>query len=262
MNVELDRVFGHRGFTVEEIVEQYAPAAERLAPFVTDTSLFIGSALKRGENVLMEGAQATMLDIDFGTYPYVTSSSPTAGGACLGSGVSPVQVKEILGIVKTYTSRVGKGPFPTELQDATGDWIVERGQEYGTTTGRRRRCGWIDLVCLRYAARINGFTGIALTRLDVLSGLDEIKLCVAYRLPNGTITEDYPLDPNILAQATAIYETMPGWQGEFSSARAWEDLPPKARAYCQRVADLLDVPIDLVSVGAERNDLVALRWPM
>ena len=262
VNLELDKVFGARGFTAEEIVECYAPAVERLAPFVTDTSLFIQSALERGENVLMEGAQATMLDVDFGTYPYVTSSSPTAGGACLGSGVSPVQVKEILGVVKTYTSRVGKGPFPTELDDATGDWIRERGHEYGTTTGRPRRCGWIDLVSLRYAARVNGFTGVALTRLDVLTDLDDIKLCTGYRLPDGAVTQDYPLDTSVVAEVSAVYETMPGWQDGISSARVWQDLPPNARAYCQRISELLGVPIDLVSVGAERKDLVAVRWPM
>jgi len=262
INLELTSMFGERPLAAEEVIAQYAPAAKRLAPFVTDTSLLINNALKRGENVLFEGAQATMLDIDFGTYPYVTSSSSSAGGACLGAGVSPLMVKEVLGVVKTYTSRVGKGPFPTELADSTGDWIVERGNEYGTTTGRRRRCGWIDLVSLRYAARVNGFTGVALTRLDVLSGLNEIKLCVAYRLADGTITEDYPMNTEVMSGATAVYEAMPGWEDDFSAARHWEELPPNARSYCQRVSDLLGVPIDLISVGAERNDLVGLRWPI
>ena len=262
VNLELSGIFGHEELRAEEMVAQYAPAAQRLAPFVTDTGLLIQKALKRGDRVLMEGAQATMLDIDYGTYPYVTSSSPTAGGACQGSGISPLQIDEILGVVKVYTSRVGAGPFPTELTDATGDWIVERGHEYGTTTGRRRRCGWIDLVSLRYAARVNGFTGIALTRLDILSDLDEIKLCVAYRLPDGSVIDDYPLDTDLLSQATAAYETMPGWRGDVSTARSWEELPASARAYCQRVSDLLAVPIDLISVGAERNDLIVLRQPM
>lgn len=262
VNLELSRLFGYREFSVDEIVTQYAPAAERLAPFVKDTSLLINNALKRGETVLMEGAQATMLDIDFGTYPYVTSSSPSAGGVCLGAGVSPVLIKEVLGVVKGYTSRVGAGPFPTELKDSIGDWIVERGHEYGTTTGRRRRCGWIDIVSLRYSARINGFTGLALTRLDVLSGLKEIKMCVAYRLPDGTLTEDYPLDLQVLAQAVPVYETMPGWEEDLRKARRWEDLPASARQYCQRISDLLNVPIDLVGVGPERNDLVVLRWPI
>lgn len=262
VNLELSRLFGHREFSVDEIVTQYAPAAERLAPFVTDTSLLINNALKRGETVLMEGAQATMLDIDFGTYPYVTSSSPSAGGVCLGAGVSPVLIKEVLGVVKGYTSRVGAGPFPTELKDSIGDWIVERGHEYGTTTGRRRRCGWIDIVSLRYSARINGFTGLALTRLDVLSGLNEIKMCVAYRLPDGTVTEDYPLDLQVLAQAVPVYETMSGWEEDLGKARRWEELPTSARQYCQRISDLLNVPIDLVGVGPERNDLVVLRWPI
>jgi len=262
VNLELTRVFGQRPITVKEIVAQYSAAAERLAPFVTDTGLFVHDALRRGEVVLMEGAHATMLDIDFGTYPYVTSSSCSVGGACLGVGISPIMIDQILGVIKAYTSRVGKGPFPTELTDETGDWIVERGHEYGTTTGRRRRCGWIDLVTLRYAARINGFTGVAVTRLDVLSGLQEVKLCVGYRLPDDTVTEYYPPDTNVLAQTTAIYETMPGWQGDISSARSWDDLPPDARAYCQRISEWLDVPIDLISVGAERSELVALHWPI
>ena len=262
VNLELTRVFGQRAITVQEIVAQYDPAAERLAPFVADTGLLVHNALRRGEVVLMEGAQATMLDIDFGTYPYVTSSSSSAGGACLGAGISPIMIDQVLGVIKAYTSRVGKGPFPTELTDETGDWIVERGHEYGTTTGRRRRCGWIDLVTLRYAARINGFTGLAVTRLDVLSGLQEVKLCTGYRLPDGTVTQDYPPDTNVLAQTTAIYEAMPGWQGDISSARSWDDLPPQARAYCQRISECLDVPIDLVSVGAERSELVALHWPI
>jgi len=262
VNPVLTQVYGQRAFTVEEITSQYALAAKRLAPFVTDTSLLVNNALKRGENVLLEGAQATMLDIDFGTYPYVTSSSSSAAGACSGSGISPVMVKEVVGVVKAYTSRVGKGPFPTELTDATGDWIVERGWEYGTTTGRRRRCGWIDLVSLRYSARINGFTGIAISRLDVLSGLEEIKLCVGYRLPDGTVTTDYPADTSVLEKVTAVYEAMPGWQDGISKARAWDELPAAARAYCQRISDLLGVPIDMISVGAERSDLIVLRWPI
>jgi len=262
VNAELTQIFGHRPFTVEEIVEAYAPAARRLAPFVTDTSLVVYNALRKGVNVLLEGAQATMLDLDMGTYPYVTSSSPSAAGACLGAGISPVMINEIVGVVKTYTSRVGAGPFPTELKDAVGDWIVERGNEYGTTTGRRRRCGWIDLVSLRYSARLNGFTGLALTRLDVLSGLDELKLCVAYRLPDGKVTEDYPLDTRVLEQAEAVYEAMPGWKESLSAARSLEELPANAQAYSRRISELMKIPTDLISVGAERNDLIALRWPI
>jgi adenylosuccinate synthase len=261
VNPTLTRLYGRPALDLDEIVAQYAPAAERLAPMVTDTALLVNKALERDEVVLLEGAQATMLDIDYGTYPYVTSSSPTSGGAVLGAGVSPLKIREILGVVKTYTSRVGMGPFPTELHDATGDWIVEHGYEYGTTTGRRRRCGWIDLVSLRYSMRVNGFTGLALTRLDVLTGLDEIKLCTAYRLPDGTVTSDYPLDTEVLEQATAIYETMPGWSENIQEARTWDDLPLTARNYCGRISEILGVPIDLISVGAERNALVALRWP-
>jgi len=262
INAMLTRVYDHAPMTVEEIVSQYRPAAERMSPFVTDTSLLIHRALRRGETVLMEGAQATMLDLDFGTYPYLTSSSPSAGGACLGAGVSPVSIEQVLGVVKAYTSRVGAGPFPTELTDQVGDWIVEKGQEYGTTTGRRRRCGWIDLVSLRYAARINGFTGLAITRLDVLTGMEEIKLCTAYRLPDGSIIEDYPADTRVMAQAQAVYEAMPGWNEPISAARQFGDLPSQAQAYCQRISQLLDVPIEMISVGAERNDLIVLRWPI
>lgn len=262
VNLELVKIFGHKRLLAADIIAQYQPAASRLAPFVTDTSLLINNALVRGEHVMLEGAQATMLDIDFGTYPYVTSSSPSAGGACQGAGISPLAIKEILGIVKVYTSRVGKGPFPTELTDATGDWIIEHGNEYGTTTGRRRRCGWIDLVGLRYARRINGFSGIALTRLDILTGMDEIKLCVAYRLPDGSVVQELPMQTALLEHAEPVYETMPGWHEPISAARSLEELPVSARSYCQRVAELLQVPIYMISVGAERNDLVALHWPI
>jgi len=262
INLELIEVFKHKPFNIDDIIAQYTPAAQRLAPFVTDTSLLVNNALKQGQNVMLEGAQATMLDIDFGTYPYVTSSSPSAGGACLGAGISPLTIKEVVGVVKVYTSRVGKGPFPTELTDAMGDWIVEHGNEYGTTTGRRRRCGWIDLVGLRYSHRINGFSGIALTRLDVLTGLDEVKLCVAYRLPDGSVVQELPMQTALLEKAEPVYETMPGWKTPMSSARSLEELPATARDYCLRVAELLQVPIYMISVGAERNDLVALHWPI
>ncbi len=261
VNLELGAL-GHEPVEAGDILVQYASAAQRLAPFVADTSLLVNRALAEGQNVLLEGAQATMLDIDFGTYPYVTSSSPSAGGACMGVGISPISIKEVLGVIKTYTSRVGKGPFPTELTDEIGDWIVDRGHEYGTTTGRRRRCGWIDLVSLRYAARVNGFTGVVLTRLDILSGLDEVKLCVAYRLPDGSVTEEYPPDTTLLAQAQPVYETMPGWHEILCSCRSLEELPEAARAYCQRITDFLGVAADLISVGAERSDLIALRWPI
>ena len=260
-NTLLTRIFGARPFSVDEIVDSYAPAADRMRPMVTDTALLIQNALKRGDNVLLEGAQATMLDIDFGTYPYVTSSSPTAGGACQGSGISPLQVSEIVGVVKAYSSRVGEGPFPTELENEVGHWIREQGHEYGTTTGRPRRCGWIDLVALRYATRVNGYSGIALTRLDILSGLNEIKLCVGYRLPDGTLTEEYPLDADVLGHSSAVYEEMPGWEENICAARTLEDLPDNARAYAERVSELLGVPLALISVGAERGDLIARRWP-
>ncbi len=246
----------------QKVLDQAMMDAETIKPLVTDVSAALYAVHAAGKNLLFEGAQGSLLDIDHGTYPFVTSSSPTAGGACQGAGVSPVDVKDIVGVVKVYTSRVGAGPFPTELKDETGDWIVERGHEYGTTTGRRRRCGWIDIVSLRYAMRVNGYTGLALTRLDVLNGLNEIKLCVAYRMPDGSVTEDYPLDTERLSQATAVYESMPGWKDDISHIRSLRDLPAAAQVYCLRISELLGVPIDLISVGAERNDLVALRWPI
>jgi adenylosuccinate synthase len=255
-------IFGEKPFSADEIMADYRPAIDRIAPWVTDTSLVINKSLARGESILLEGAQATMLDIDFGTYPFVTSSSPTSGGACQGAGMSPVHVKEVIGVVKAYTSRVGTGPFPTELDDEIGDFIVETGHEYGTTTGRRRRPGWLDAVGLRYAARINGFTGVALTRVDVLSGLDEVSICTGYRLPDGSVTEHYPADTEVLAAVEPVYETHAGWDGDINSARAWDELPANLQRYCERVAELLGVGVDLVSVGAERSDLVPLRWPM
>jgi len=261
VNDELRRLYDADGFTVDQIVDAYAAPMERLAPNVEDVGLLIDTTIRAGKSVLFEGAQATMLDIDHGTYPFVTSSSPSAGGACTGSGVSPTLIDEVVGIVKVYTSRVGTGPFPTELTDATGDWIVERGHEYGTTTGRRRRGGWIDIVAPRYATRVNGFKGLALTRLDVLSGLDEVRLCVDYRTPDGT-TSNYVLDASALGKVEPIYETMPGWSEEFSHVREWDELPQNARAYCTRVSELLGVPIYMISVGAERNDLVGIRWPL
>lgn len=262
VNAELRGVYDHPGFAVQEIVEAYDPAREALAPYVTDTTRLIRQYIDAGKNVLLEGAQATMLDIDYGTYPFVTSSSPTAGGACQGSGVSPLDVDEVVGVVKAYTSRVGTGPFPTELSDEVGDWIVTKGNEFGTTTGRRRRCGWLDIVSLRYAARVNGFSGVALTRLDVLSGLNEVRICTGYRLPDGTLTDEYPADTDLLDHVTAEYETLPGWEDDIHAARTMEELPETARAYCGRVAELLGVPVALISVGAERQDLVALRWPI
>ena len=229
---------------------------------LVDSEHQINDLLSENKPVLAEGAQGTMLDIDFGSYPFVTSSNTICAGACTGLGIAPQKIGRVFGIFKAYCTRVGMGPFPTELTDATGDWIVEHGNEYGTTTGRRRRCGWIDLVCLRYAARVNGFTGLALTRLDVLTGLEEIKLCVGYRLPGGCVTEDYPLDTVTLSEAQPIYETFPGWQGDLSVCRHWEELPANARTYCQRISELLGVQIDLISVGAERRDLIGLRWPI
>jgi len=222
---------------------------------VCDVPALLMDAAERGEPILMEGAQGTLLDLDYGTYPYVTSSHPVAAGACLGTGIAPNRLREIWGVAKAYTTRVGEGPFPTELTDATGDRIRNRGREYGTTTGRARRVGWLDLVALRYAARVNGFTALAVTLLDVLSGFDTLKVCVAYRL-DGEITRAFVADAPTLARCEPVYEALPGWREEISDCRTLEDLPPNARAYLRCIEQYVGVPIRLISVGAGREQTI------
>ena len=250
-NEILTRIYGQEPLHAEEILDQYLGYAERLRDYIADTSLFLNGSLDRGETVLFEGAQGTLLDIDHGTYPFVTSSNTTAGGACTGTGIGPTRIDEVIGVTKAYTTRVGNGPFPTELVDETGERIRELGQEYGATTGRSRRCGWFDGPILRRAATLNGLSSIALTRLDVLDPLESLQVCVGYRC-DGEFLEEFPADPLVLAQCEPVYEELAGWCSPTTQVRRFADLPPKAQAYVERLSGLSGVSVSLVSVGPER----------
>jgi len=239
------------------ICDEIAVYAERLKPYAADTSLLIDQALKAGKRVLFEGAQGTLLDLDNGTYPFVTSSNPIAGGACTGTGVGPTKIDSVLGIAKAYLTRVGAGPFPSEADEERGTKIRDIGAEFGTTTGRERRCGWLDLVGLRYAVRLNGLTELVLTKLDVLSEFDTIPVCVAYKLPDGTITEEFPAHQSDFHHAAPVWEERPGWGTDISDATEWEQLPQAACDYVEWVADQLGIPVTLVGVGVRRDQVLA-----
>lgn len=244
----------------DQILTEYSAYAERLAPYVDNVSVVIDTAVRAGSQVLFEGAQGTHLDIDHGTYPYVTSSNTVAGNACCGSGIGPSKISDAIGIVKAYTTRVGQGPFPTELFDDIGDRIQEKGAEFGATTGRRRRCGWLDTVLLRNAARLNGLTGMAITKLDVLDGLDELNICTAYRYQGGTM-EHFPASLDVLGECEPIFETLPGWSEDTSGIRDYANLPENTRKYLQRIEDLTETQIDIVSVGPDREQTIVLKNP-
>lgn len=257
-NELLQKVYGHPGLNKEELLEEYLGYGQVVAPLLADTSLLIHEARQEGKRVLLEGAQGTLLDIDHGTYPFVTSSNPTAGGAAPGAGLGPNQIDQVIGVVKAYTTRVGEGPFPTELQDATGDLIRERGREYGTTTGRARRCGWFDAVMVRYAVRVNGLTGLALTLLDVLDALDELKVCVAYEY-RGQRLEHFPADLEMLQECRPIYETLSGWKQDTSGVQSFADLPAQAQAYLSFLEEQVGCPVQIVSVGPRRDQTLLLQ---
>ena len=244
----------------KEIIEQYQAYAQRLAPYVTNISVTINAAMNHNQQVMFEGAQGTHLDIDHGTYPFVTSSNTVAGNACCGSGVGPKQIDDVIGIVKAYTTRVGQGPFPAELFDDIGDKIQEKGAEFGATTGRRRRCGWLDTVILKNAVRLNGLTGLAITKLDVLDGLEMIKICTGYDYNGKTLTE-FPASLKVLGDCKPIYETMPGWPEDISGVRKLDDLPQKVKNYLDRIAEITETPIDIISVGPDRDQTIVLRNP-
>jgi len=257
-NQVLVKVFNRRAVTVDEVVENLMEHAERLRPYVADTSLILNRALDENKVVLLEGGQGTLLDVDHGTYPFVTSSNPTAGGACAGSGIGPTKITGVVGILKAYTTRVGSGPFPTELLDDDGEKLRTIGGERGVTTGRPRRCGWFDAPIARYATRINGLTDIFLTKLDVLTGWEKIPVCVAYDI-DGTRSEELPMTQTEFHHAKPIYEMLPGWSEDISGAKTMEDLPANARAYIKFLEDVSGTPISAVGVGQDRNATISIN---
>ncbi|KAF0912830.1 hypothetical protein E2562_019419 [Oryza meyeriana var. granulata] len=241
---------------LKEEVERYKRFAERLEPFIADTVHVLNESIQQKKKILVEGGQATMLDIDFGTYPFVTSSSPSAGGICTGLGIAPRCIGDLIGVVKAYTTRVGSGPFPTELFGEEGDLLRNSGMEFGTTTGRPRRCGWLDIVALKYCCEINGFSSLNLTKLDVLSGLSEIKLGVLYKKPGGQKLQSFPGDLDTLEQVQVTYEVLPGWQSDISSVRSYSELPQGAQRYVERIEELVGVPVHYIGVGPGRDALI------
>lgn len=257
-NPTIERVYNAKPLKPDALIEEFARYAELLRPYVCDAPHLLMNALEQGETILMEGAQGTLLDLDYGTYPYVTSSHPVAAGACLGTGVAPNRLTEIWGVAKAYTTRVGEGPFPTELHDAIGERIRDRGREYGTTTGRARRVGWLDLVALRYAARVNGFTHLALTLLDVLSGFETLKVCTAYRW-RGRETREFIADAHQLAQCQPLYTELDGWMEDISDCRALGELPSNAQRYIRFIEEYLHTPVKVISVGPGREQTILVE---
>ncbi|MDO8672022.1 MAG: adenylosuccinate synthase [Dehalococcoidia bacterium] len=254
----LTKVYEAPPVSDEQLFQTCLQYGERLRHHITETSIMVHEAIEQGKAVLMEGAQGTLLDLDFGTYPYVTSSSPTAGSVCLGVGVGPTMIDQVIGVFKAYSTRIGGGPMPTELADDMGLYLRERGQEYGTTTGRARRCGWFDAVVGKFSTRLNGFTSAAITRLDILDDLPEIKVCVGYR-NEGSIYDYPPSNISLLAKCEPIYEEMSGWQAPTSDIRRLQDLPKNARAYVERLSELVGCPVSIVSVGADRQQTIMVK---
>ena len=259
-NFIFEKYYSDQGMDAGEIIKEYSEYAKRLAPHVENISATLDKGIKSGKKVLFEGAQGTHLDIDHGTYPFVTSSICVSSNAASGAGVGPKALTDILGIVKAYTTRVGAGPFPTELFDEVGDRIQEKGAEFGATTGRRRRCGWLDMVILNNAVRLNSLTGLVITKLDVLGGLDEIKICVGYD-HNGKRIDDFPANLKVLAQCKPIFETVPGWQEDISGIRNYNDLPETTKSYLKRIEELAGTPINIISVGPGREETIVLNNP-
>ena len=260
-NVILEKLYNLPPLDPEKVIEEYLGYAERLRQYVVDTSLFIYDAIQRRRNILFEGAQGTLLDLDHGTYPYVTSSNPVAGGACVGTGVGPTMIDRVIGVAKAYTTRVGEGPFPTELNGKMGELLCDRGAEFGTTTGRKRRCGWFDALIGRYAVRINGLDCLAITKLDVLDELEEINVCVAYEI-DGKQIEEFTSSARQFANCKPIYKTLPGWQQSTAECRTLDDLPKNALNYLKFLAELMEVPIAIVSLGASRDQTIIVEDPI
>lgn len=260
MNFFLSRLYDVKGFDLEKVYADYSRFAEQIREYVTDTSLLLNRAIEEGKAILCEGAQGTLLDIDHGTYPYVTSSSAMAGGASTGLGIGPTKITGVLGVAKAYTTRVGSGPFPTELTGDLGRKMKEKGQEYGATTGRPRRCGWFDAVIVRYAVRVNGLSGLAITKLDVLDGCEDINVCVGYKA-KGLLLKEMPADAQVLAECEPVYEVMKGWKETTTGTTSLSRLPAPARRYLQRIEEHVGCRTDLISTGSRRNETIIIRHP-
>ncbi len=259
-NLYLERVLGEKPVVLEEVIAEVADAARRILPYVADASRYLGEARRAGKSILFEGAQGSLLDVDHGTYPFVTSSNTVAGNACVGSGIGPTAIDEVIGICKAYTTRVGSGPFPTELTDGIGEALRARGDEFGATTGRARRCGWFDAVVARHAARTNGLTGLIITKLDVLSGLDPLRICIGYRLDGRDFVDSVP-PTRLLERVEPVYETMPGWSESLSGLDRLDRLPDAARRYLSRIEELVGTTIVMLSLGPRREELIEIRNP-
>lgn len=257
-NAYITKILGGEPVSFDEILKEYLEFAKKLRPFVQDTSVRVYNDIKADKTVLFEGAQGMLLDIDYGTYPYVTSSNTTAGGVANGVGIGPNMITNAVGITKAYTTRVGKGPFPTELLDETGDWIREKGHEYGVTTGRSRRCGWLDLVIVKTACRVSGLTSLAVTKIDTLAGLDKLRVCVGYKF-NGEVIDYFPASLEDLAKCEPIYEEFEGWGEEVANARSYDELPENAKKYLKRIEEFTDTKISIVSVGPKRDQTMRVK---
>jgi len=259
-NFYLENFLSAEGLDADTIIEQYKAYADRLRPYVTNISIEIFEAIKSGKQILFEGAQGTHLDIDHGTYPYVTSSNTVSGNACCGSGVGPKEISGVIGIVKAYTTRVGRGPFPSELFDEIGDCIQQKGAEFGATTGRKRRCGWLDTVLLKNSVRLNGLTGLAITKLDILGELETLKICTGYDC-KGKMLHDFPASLKVLGECQPVYETLPGWQEDISGIRDYDALPANTKSYLKRIEELTETKVQIVSVGPGREETMVLENP-
>jgi adenylosuccinate synthase len=258
INFLMKNLYGSSVFSAQNIFNEYMGYAKILKKHIADTDIIINRAAAEGKNLLLEGAQGTFLDIDHGTYPYVTSSSSIAGGACTGLGIGPTKISKVLGVVKAYTTRVGSGPFPTELNDSIGQEIRAKGSEFGSTTGRPRRCGWLDTVILRHAAMVNGFSGMAITKLDILDGFDKIKICTAYKY-KGKLYEEYPKDLEIIENCTPVYEEVQGWGASTLGVKEFRQLPKQAQAYIRRIEELVGIKTHIISTGQKRDELIKIR---